>query len=85
MPVDWVGITMRGRTETDYQLLPNDRVYVKADAMVEFDTRLARLITPIERIFGFILLGSGTIRDVSSSHSSLGGGSGGGSGVARGF
>jgi polysaccharide export outer membrane protein len=68
MPVDWVGITSRGRTETNFQLLPGDRVYVKADCMVEFDTRVARLIQPFERIFGFILLGSGTIRDVNVSH-----------------
>jgi polysaccharide export outer membrane protein len=76
LPVDWVGITTRGRTETDYQLLPGDRIYVKADCMVEFDTRLSRLIAPFERMFGFTLLGSGTVRDVSSAHSTLGGGTG---------
>jgi polysaccharide export outer membrane protein len=68
MAVDWVGITTRGRTETNYQLLPGDRIYVKADGMVELDTRVARIIQPFERIFGFILLGSGTIRDVNLSH-----------------
>jgi protein involved in polysaccharide export with SLBB domain len=61
MPVDWVGITTRGRTETNYQLLPGDRLYVKADAFVELDTRLARFLAPFERAFGFTLLGSGTV------------------------
>jgi polysaccharide export outer membrane protein len=61
MPVDWVGITTRGRTESNYQLLPGDRLYVKADAFVEIDTRLARFLAPFERAFGFTLLGSGTV------------------------
>lgn len=30
LPVDWVGITQRGNTQTNYQLLPGDRLYVKA-------------------------------------------------------
>jgi hypothetical protein len=34
---------------------------VKADAFVEADTRLARFLAPIERVFGFTLLGSGTV------------------------
>ncbi len=29
LPVDWAGITQRGHTRTNYQLLPDDRVYVK--------------------------------------------------------
>jgi hypothetical protein len=61
MPVDWVAITTRGRTETNYQLLPGDRLYVKADCWAEFDTRLARVLAPFERVFGFTLLGSGTV------------------------
>ncbi|MBX9624278.1 MAG: polysaccharide biosynthesis/export family protein [Gemmataceae bacterium] len=28
LPVDWCGVTRRGRTGTNYQLLPGDRVYV---------------------------------------------------------
>jgi polysaccharide export outer membrane protein len=30
LPVDWVGITQHGVTTTNYQLLPGDRLYVKA-------------------------------------------------------
>ncbi|MBX9628573.1 MAG: polysaccharide biosynthesis/export family protein [Gemmataceae bacterium] len=30
LPVDWAGITQRGETATNYQLLPGDRLYVKA-------------------------------------------------------
>jgi polysaccharide export outer membrane protein len=62
LPVDWNGIVCRGETATNYQLLPGDRLYVQADTFVTLDARLARFLAPFERIFGFILLGNGTVR-----------------------
>jgi len=86
LPVDWVGITTRGRTETNYQLMPNDRIFVNGAPLVKVDTYLARLLAPMERTLGFILLGSGTIQSVGSiqniSGSSGNGSNGGGSGVS---
>jgi polysaccharide export outer membrane protein len=64
MPVDWVGLCMKGRTATNYQLKPGDRVYINSDPIVEFDTRLARILSPIERLLGITLLGNATIRAV---------------------
>jgi polysaccharide biosynthesis/export protein len=61
-PVDWEGLTTRGRTATNYQLLPGDRVYINSDSLVEFDTHLARFISPIERVLGITLLGHATVR-----------------------
>jgi polysaccharide export outer membrane protein len=60
LPVDWVAITQHGNEQTDYQILPGDRVYVKAQRLVTLDTTLARIIAPIERVTGIILLGSST-------------------------
>src|SRR5262245_38001201 len=31
LPVDWIGITQRGSTSTNYQVLPGDRIYVQSD------------------------------------------------------
>jgi hypothetical protein len=59
--VDWCGLTARGRAETNYQLMPGDRIYVKADKFVTIDTKLARIFSPIERIFGITLLGNATV------------------------
>jgi polysaccharide biosynthesis/export protein len=64
LPVDWCGVTQRGRAETNYRLLPGDRVYVQAYPLVSADVRLARLLSPIERLFGVTLLGSSTIQQV---------------------
>jgi polysaccharide biosynthesis/export protein len=58
LPVDWVGLCTKGRTATNYQLLPGDRVYVNSEHIVQFDTRLARILSPIDRLLGTTLLGS---------------------------
>jgi polysaccharide export outer membrane protein len=81
LPVDWNGIVRRGETATNYQLLPGDRVFVGADPFITLDTRLGRLLNPIERIFGFILLGNSTIvnlRDPASTGANNAAGSGAG-------
>jgi polysaccharide export outer membrane protein len=63
-PIDWAGITTRGRTGTNYQLLPGDRVYINSESIVEFDTRLARVLSPIERLLGVTLLGHATVQEL---------------------
>lgn len=62
LPVDWTGITRSGRTATNYQIMPGDRVYVMAQPLISLDTTLARVIAPVERVMGFILLGNSTVR-----------------------
>jgi polysaccharide export outer membrane protein len=64
LPVDWVGITQHGITVTNYQIMPGDRIYVKAQRLVTIDTALARIISPIERIFGVTLLGASTVNQI---------------------
>ena len=65
LPVDWVGITQHGLTETNYQIMPGDRVYVKAQRLVTLDTAMARVLSPVERLFGITLLGSSTVNQRS--------------------
>src|SRR5262249_43064777 len=55
LPVDWVGITQHGYFATNYQIMPGDRVYVKADRLRTFYTTLDKVVTPIERLFGVTL------------------------------
>ena len=65
LPVDWLGITQRGEVETNYQLLPGDRLYIAHDRLVAFDGALGKLTAPFERIFGFTLLGTTTAARLS--------------------
>ncbi len=66
LPVDWCGIVQRGDVTTNYQMMPNDRIYVKAKALITFDTALARVISPIERILGVTLLGGTTYNTIAN-------------------
>ena len=64
LPVDWVALSTRGRTETNYQLLPGDRLYVAATPPDIINTALAKVFGPFERIFGISLLGNETVRNI---------------------
>jgi polysaccharide export outer membrane protein len=74
LPIDWIGITTRGEVETNYQLLPGDRIYVQADRLVTIDSFVTKVISPFERVFGFTLLGNATVRAAQFGHRGLGGG-----------
>jgi polysaccharide export outer membrane protein len=67
LPVDWNAIVQCGKTETNYQVLPGDRIYVKANPLLKFDAMLGILVAPIERAFGVSLLGQETIRAFGKS------------------
>jgi polysaccharide export outer membrane protein len=62
LPIDFDGIIQTGRTATNYQLLPGDRLYVKANPLVTADTFITRIAAPVERIFGVTALANGTVR-----------------------
>jgi polysaccharide export outer membrane protein len=57
LPVDWLAITKCGKTETNYQVFPGDRVYVEAKPALTFDNYLAMILAPVERVMGVYLLG----------------------------
>lgn len=73
LPVNWTAISEQGDTGTNYQLLPGDRVFVKAYTLTTLDTKLGRLIAPIERLLGVTLLGAETVQSFGPN-----GGNGGG-------
>jgi polysaccharide export outer membrane protein len=61
LQVDWNAITQRGVADSNYQLFPGDRVYVAEDCLVAADTHLGKVLSPAERVFGFISLGTSTV------------------------
>ena len=72
LPVDWVGITQHGITATNYQVMPGDRIYVKAQKLVTLDTNLARIISPIERLLGVTLLGASSVNQIQGRGAGFG-------------
>jgi hypothetical protein len=64
LPVDWCGITQRGDPATNFQVMPGDRIYVKADRWITFDNGLGKRLAPFERALGITLLGSQTVNSI---------------------
>jgi hypothetical protein len=62
LPVDWRAITMGGSTATNYQIFPGDRIYIQSDCLIRLDYAIAKIVSPIERLFGVTLLGSTTVQ-----------------------
>ncbi|MBN2025092.1 MAG: polysaccharide biosynthesis/export family protein [Pirellulales bacterium] len=65
LPIDWNAITQYGGVETNYQILPGDRIYIAEDKLIALDNSLAKIIAPLERVMGFTLLGTGTATRLS--------------------
>ena len=65
LPVCWEDMIRGGISATNYQLFPGDRVIIREDRLVAFDTMLSKITTPIERIFGVTLLGSQTVQTIN--------------------
>jgi protein involved in polysaccharide export with SLBB domain len=76
LPVDWSSVVARARPETNYQLFPGDRIYVAANPLVTIDTGLARVIAPLERLFGITLLGNATVQTFRINGTGTGTGTG---------
>jgi polysaccharide export outer membrane protein len=66
LPVDYVGVTQHGIAQTNYQILPGDRVYVRADKAFRVDGFLQKILTPVERLLGLTLLGSSTYNSITN-------------------
>ena len=79
LPVNWCGITQMADTSTNYQIFPGDRVFVREDSLIAMDTRLGKIIAPIERVLGVVLLGTNAVSrlDFYQQNGSLGGNNGG--------
>jgi polysaccharide biosynthesis/export protein len=78
LPVDWYAITKQGSTVTNYQIMPGDRLFIAENELVALDTGLGKLIAPIERVFGFSILGVRTLGTFTGSVLQNNGGFGGG-------
>jgi polysaccharide export outer membrane protein len=66
LPVDWKGITQAGEMNTNWQVMPGDRIYVKADPVRRFNNNLAKFLEPVKEVLGVTLLGSQTVNSIKS-------------------
>ena len=64
MEVDWAEIASLGVTDTNYQILPGDRIYIEADKLITFDNAMAKIFAPLERLAGVTMLGVSTVQRI---------------------
>jgi hypothetical protein len=60
--VDWHDVASKGKVATNYQILPNDRLYIRPAPLVVTDTYVGLFTAPFERLFSAVGLGNGTVR-----------------------
>ncbi len=65
LPVCWDDITKGAVTATNYQVFPGDRIFIAEDRLIAADSTLGRIISPFERIFGVVSLGSQAVQTVN--------------------
>ena len=65
LPVDYEAITRGAITETNYQLLPGDRLFIAEDKMRKLDGVISRFTQPAERVFGFVSLGTAMLNRIT--------------------
>jgi polysaccharide biosynthesis/export protein len=66
LPVDWVAIARGGVTDTNYQLLPGDRLFVVDDSVVATDNYMAKFTRPMARLLNIAGLGASTVTDAQT-------------------
>jgi polysaccharide export outer membrane protein len=69
LPINWDAIVKKGITATNYQLFPNDRIYIRASELNRLDAMIARVTAPVERLAGTMFLVSASIRNLGGSWS----------------
>ncbi|MDO4574885.1 MAG: polysaccharide biosynthesis/export family protein [Planctomycetia bacterium] len=76
LPVDWEAISGGGSTATNYQLMPNDRVFIVQDNFTTTSNWINRVMSPFERAAGVLSFGASTARNIRNMDSDYGYGSG---------
>jgi polysaccharide biosynthesis/export protein len=61
LPVKWNEIINGGRTDTNYQIMPGDRIYIADDRLVAFDRIIQRFTAPLQTLLGITNQGESMI------------------------
>lgn len=56
MPVDWEAVASGASTETNYQILPGDRVFIAADKPTVLATMVGQIVGPAQEVAGYLSL-----------------------------
>ena len=74
LQVNWNDITAGAATQTNFQVLPGDRIFIAEDKLIAFDTMIQKFTAPFERTFGSSLLATQAIQGFNRFPDGLSGG-----------
>jgi polysaccharide export outer membrane protein len=66
LPVNWDEIAHVGKTDTNYQILPGDRVYIVEDRATGVNAFIAKLTNPIQRLLQITSQGTAEALDAET-------------------
>ena len=66
LPVDWDAITRGALTSTNYQLMPDDRLFIAENETLALTNFINILANPLQRVAGFASLGTSAIRNLQT-------------------
>ena len=66
LPIEYEAITEGGLTATNYQVFPDDRIYIAEDQLITLTNVLDRMLGPFERVAGAVSLGTSTVRSAQT-------------------
>jgi len=66
LAVDYNAIVRGGVTDTNYQIMPDDRIIIAQDDTVALANLIATVTAPFERVAGVASLGASTIRNLQT-------------------
>ncbi len=62
LPVDYEAITRGASTNTNYQIMPGDRLFIAENTLIAWSQLTSIFLNPVERLIGFSLLGAQTVQ-----------------------
>ncbi len=65
--VDWDAIAQGGGTATNYQIMPNDRVFIADNSTIALTNFINKVTAPVERLLGFSSFGASTARTMQTT------------------
>ena len=66
LPINYMAITQGASTETNYQLMPGDRVYIEGDGVLALTNVIGTMTGPVERLAGVTGLVNSTLRGLQT-------------------
>ena len=66
LPVDWAAIARSGITDTNYQLLPGDRLFIVDDSIIATDNYMMKVVRPMQQTLYIGSLGVHATKDAQT-------------------